>query len=148
MHLSSRFCGTIAGRQFARASENTLFAQEFPCRLSTDCVLLSHALDRLDELFELLLAHEITVNLPSKFIRKMRHSQVAECKRHPLSRKARGKRRESFMLQTKQSRFCGVRVRMSFLATRSKPMEMYPACTSVKLTCVLSCFCGFEESTT
>jgi hypothetical protein len=89
VHLSSRLCGTIAGRQFARASENTLFAQEFPCRLSTDCVLLSHALDRLEELFELLLAHEITVNLPSKFIRKMRHSQVEECKRHPLSRKAR-----------------------------------------------------------
>ena len=79
MHLSSRFCGTIAGRQFARASENTLFAQEFPCRLSTDCVLLSHSLDRLEELFELLFAHEITVNLRPKFIRKMRRSQVEEC---------------------------------------------------------------------
>jgi hypothetical protein len=79
VHLSSRFCVTIAGRQFARASENTLFAQEFPCRLSTDCVLLSHALDRLEELFELLFAQEITVNLHPKFIRKMRCSQVEEC---------------------------------------------------------------------
>jgi hypothetical protein len=79
VHISSRFCGTIAGRQFARASENTLSAQEFPCRLSTDRVPLSHALDRLAELFELLLADEITVNLPSKLIREMWCSQVEEC---------------------------------------------------------------------
>jgi len=72
VHLSSRFRGTIAGRQFSRASENALFAQEFPRCLATDCVLLSHALDRFEELFELLLAHEITVNLPPKFIQKMR----------------------------------------------------------------------------
>jgi hypothetical protein len=64
VHLSSRFCGTIAGRQFARASENTLFAQEFPCRFSTDCVLLSHALDRLEERFELLPAHESPLTYP------------------------------------------------------------------------------------
>jgi hypothetical protein len=39
-------------------------------------VLLSHALDRLEKLFELLLAHEITANLPSKFIQKVRPPQV------------------------------------------------------------------------
>jgi hypothetical protein len=148
VHLRSRFCGTIAGRQFARASENTLFAQEFPCRLSTGRVLLSHALDRLEELLELLLAHEITVNLPSKFIRKMRRSQVEECKRHPLSRKAARETKREFRASNEAIEILWSTRQMSFLATRSKPMEMYPACTSVKLICVFSCFCGFEESTT
>jgi len=65
VHPRTRFRGTIAGRQFARASEDALFAQELPRRLATDGVLLSHALDRLEELYKLLLAHEITVKLLS-----------------------------------------------------------------------------------
>ena len=78
MHLSSGLGGTIANRQSARTSENSFFTQEFPRRLATDGVLFSHTLDRFEKLFELLLAHTITVNLHPKFIQKVRRSQVVE----------------------------------------------------------------------
>jgi hypothetical protein len=54
-----------SGPSVCRASEDALFAQELPRRLATDGVLLSHPLDRLEELYKLLFAHKITVKLLS-----------------------------------------------------------------------------------